>query len=174
MEQIQNISIRMVGREDLPILREIAKKMGSSKRKNYFEQALEYQEVGTRLVLIASIDGQDAGYCMLAWQPKYGFFKKMDMPEIQDLNVIPEFRRCGIATFMIDYCEDLARQKGKTYIGIGVGMDFSYGAAQQLYVRRGYVPDGNGLTYDRKTIAHGEFRPVDDEMSLMLIKDLQT
>jgi len=52
-------------------------------------------------------------------------------------------------------------------------MDSSYGAAQQLYVRRGYIPDGNGLTYDRQTIQRGAFHPIDDDVSLMLIKSLQ-
>lgn len=164
--------MRTAGREDLNILWDIAMKMGSAKRQGYFDQSLEYQEGGTRLVLIASAEGQDAGYCMLAWQPKYAFFKKLGIPEIQDLNVLPDFRRRGIGRFMIEYCEALAREKGHEHIGIGVGMDASYGAAQRLYVKMGYVPDGNGLTYDRKTIVHGEFRPVDDEMSLMMVKDL--
>jgi len=29
------------------------------------------------------------------------------------------------------------------------------------------------LTYDRKTIQHGAFHPIDDDISLMLIKSLQ-
>ena len=74
---------------------------------------------------------------------------------------------------MIDYCENLARDKGYEHMGIGVGMDTSYGPAQQLYVRRGYIPDGNGLTYDRKPIAKGDFKPIDDDISLMMMKDLQ-
>ena len=147
--------------------------MGSAKVDGYFNHALEHQGEGSRLVLIASVDGQDAAYGMLAWEPKYVFFRKMDIPEIQDLNVIPDFRRRGVASFMIDHFEETVRKAGKEYVGIGVGMDTSYGAAQQLYVRRGYVPDGNGLTYDRKTIQHGAFHPIDDDISLMLIKSLQ-
>ena len=170
---MQKITIRQADTEDLSVLREIALKMGAAKRDDYFDLALEYQARGNRHVFIVSYDGIDAGYCMLAWEPKYAFFRKLCIPEVQDLNVLPEFRRRGFASFMLEYCENLARRTGKDHMGIGVGMDASYGAAQQLYVRRGYVPDGNGLTYDRKTIAHGEFRPVDDEMSLMLIKDLQ-
>ena len=172
MEQMQKIDIRQAAFEDLSVLREIAMKMGSAKNDDYFDLALEHQGHGIRHVFIVSHEGIDVGYCMLAWDPKYAFFRKLGIPEIQDLNVLSEYRRRGFARFMLDYCEDLARRNGKEYMGIGVGMDSSYGAAQRLYVMRGYIPDGNGLTYDRKAIAHGEFRPVDDEMSLMMIKDL--
>jgi hypothetical protein len=39
--------------------------------------------------------------------------------------------------------------------GIGVGLDASYGAAQRLYARRGYVPDGRGLTSKSAHVPHG-------------------
>ena len=170
---MENIELRTATVSDIPKLWNMALTMGAAKADGYFDSALEQQEGGTRIVFIASVDGGDAAYGMLAWEPKYVFFRKMDIPEIQDLNVMPDYRRRGIASFMIDHCEYLAREVGKEYMGIGVGMDNSYGAAQQLYVRRGYVPDGNGLTYDRKTIQRGAFHPIDDDISLMLIKSLQ-
>lgn len=146
--------------------------MGASKKDGYFDAALEHQDKGERLVLIASVDDVDAGYCMLAWKPKYAFFRRLGIPEIQDLNVLPDFRRRGLAGFMMDECENLARAAGKGEMGIGVGMDGSYGAAQILYARRGYVPDGNGVTYNRTPAIHGEFRPIDDDLCLMLMKAL--
>jgi len=170
---MEKITLRTATVDDIPKLWDMALVMGVAKADGYFDYALEHQTAGARLVFIVSYEGQDVGYGMLAWQPKYVFFRKMDIPEIQDLNVLPEFRRRGIASFMISYCESLARESGKEFIGIGVGMDASYGAAQQLYVRRGYVPDGNGLTYDRQTIAKGDFKAIDDDISLMLIKSLQ-
>lgn len=173
IEQMENLTIRQATRDDLPVLWQMAEDMGAAKSEGYFDISMEHQDAGTRQVFIVYLQGAYAGYCMLAWTPKYAFYQKMDIPEIQDLNVLPRFRRRGIGRFMIEHCENLVREAGKDYIGIGVGMDFSYGAAQQLYVRMGYVPDGNGLTYDRQVIAKGDFRPVDDEMSLMMIKDLQ-
>ena len=170
---MEKIELRIATQKDLPILWDIALAMGAAKDGAYFNKSLEFQEQGHRVVLIASVDGVDAGYGMLAWVPKYAFFRKLGIGEIQDLNVLSDYRRRGIASMMIEYCENLARDAGHEYIGIGVGMDASYGPAQQLYVRRGYVPDGNGVTYDRKPIAKGEFKPIDDDMSLMLIKSLQ-
>jgi len=168
---METIKLRTATFDDLPKLWDIALAMGAAKADGYFDRALELQ--GNREVFITSIGDVDAGYGMLAWLPKYTFFRKLGIAEIQDLNVLPEFRRRGIATMMIEKCENLAREKGHEHIGIGVGMDSSYGAAQQLYVRRGYVPDGNGVTYDRKTVVKGAFHPIDDDMSLMLVKALK-
>ncbi|MFK7838799.1 MAG: GNAT family N-acetyltransferase [Bdellovibrionales bacterium] len=169
---MEKIILRTATVQDIPSLWNIALAMGAAKIDGYFDHALDHQSEGIRKVLIASVDEVDVGYGMLAWQPKYVFFQRLDIPEIQDLNVISNYRRCGIASQMIQLFEDLAKDAGKEHIGIGVGMDASYGAAQRLYVHRGYVPDGNGLTYDRQTIHRGDIRAVDDDMSLMLVKKL--
>lgn len=57
-------------------------------------------------------------------------------------------------------------------MGIAFGLHSSYGAAQRLYIKLGYIPDGQGATYDRKQIAYGDFKPVDDDLCLMLMKAL--
>jgi Acetyltransferase (GNAT) domain len=59
----------------------------------------------------------------------------------QDLNILRQFRRQGIASHLLDRVEaEVARHSG--VVGIGVGFYPGYNAAQRLYVRRGYVPDG--------------------------------
>ncbi len=172
--QLENLVIRQASVDDIHILQKIADEMKSAKDVGYFELSMEYQDAGERLVFIAEYEGETAGYGMLSWTPKYGFYKAMGYPEIQDLNVLPSFRGKGIATTMIAHCEDLARKKGKDHMGISVGLTASYGAAQRLYVKLGYIPDGHGVTCDRKSIVHGEFRSVDDDMCLMMVKDLQS
>lgn len=142
------------------------------KEVGYFEKCLELQEAGKRLLLMAVYDGQDAGYGILNWSPKYGLYKKLNIPEIQDLNVTPDFRRRGIASVFIAHCESLAKQKGYTQMGIAFGLNSFYGAAQRLYIKLGYIPDGEGATYDRKHVAFGDFKPLDDDLCLMLVKDL--
>lgn len=146
--------------------------MRFEKDLDYFDLALEGQERGERLVFVAYYEDAPAGYCILSWSPKYAFFRKMGFPEVQDLNVLPAFRRKGIASAMIAHCEKLAQGRACEYMGIGVGLDSSYGPAQRLYIKLGYVPDGNGVTYDRMPIAKGEMRPVDDDLSLMMVKVL--
>jgi hypothetical protein len=57
--------------------------------------------------------------------------------------------------------------------GIGVGMDADYGAAQRLYVLRGYIPDGRGLHYKDHFPKHGEQITVDDNLALFFTKELK-
>jgi hypothetical protein len=47
--------------------------------------------------------------------------------------------------------------------GIGVGMYPDYGNAQRLYVLRGYIPDGAGLTYRPKVLKPMEHTINDDD-----------
>lgn len=172
MDLTQTIQIRSAAQADVPVLWAMAEKMRHSKAIGYFEQNLEQQEAGSRILFIATVEGQAAGYCILNWQPKYGFFKSRGIPETQDLNVLPAFRRRGIGTAMIRHCEDMARKNGHQVMGISVGLDASFGPAQVLYAKLGYGPDGLGVTYDRRTVSSGEFRPVDDNLCLMLVKSL--
>jgi hypothetical protein len=59
-------------------------------------------------------------------------------------------------------------------VGIGVGMYPDYGNAQRLYVKRGYVPDGRGLTYGGKVLAPMETVVNDDDLVLYFEKQLGT
>ena len=171
--QIQNLTIHRAGRADLNTLWDICHRQGVIKDIDYIDRSFEYQDAGERIVLIASLPEGAVGYCFLSWQPKYAFYRKLGIPEIQDINVLSEYRRQGIATAMIAYCENEARKQNHEHMGIGVGLDASFGPAQRLYVRLGYVPDGNGLTYDRKLVAAGEFRMVDENLCLMMVKSLK-
>ena len=81
-------------------------------------------------------------------------------------------RRQGVGRSIIVFCEKLTAAKGHEQIGIGVGLDASFGAAQRLYVAMGYVPDGTGISYDRKQVTAGEFRPIDENLCLMMSKTI--
>jgi len=170
--QLENLRIRQAGVDDISALYTLSEAMGHVQEVGFFERSLGNQDAGERLVFIAELDGRGVGYVMLSWCPKYGFYKSIGCPEIQALNVLPDFRKRGIASAMIKHCEELARARGMDDIGISVGLTPFYGAAQRLYFKLGYMPDGYGVTYDRKAVVHGEFRPVDDDLCLMLIKKL--
>ena len=115
------------------------------------------------------IEFLDVGYCMLNWQPRYSLYKKLGIPEIQDLNVVPDARRQGVATALIAVCEKAVEAE---QIGVSVALSSAYGPAQRLYAALGYLPDGYGVTFDREPVLHGELRPVDDDLCLMLVKKL--
>lgn len=171
-KQLQNIGIHRAGDKDLTSLYDLIAAMGHSKETDYFERQLAAQQEGTRDLLLAVYGEALAAYCIMNWMPKYGLFKKLGIPEIQDLNTAFAFRRRGIAAALIAYCEAQARSRGLERMGISVGVHGSYGPAQRLYAKMGYIPDGNGVTYDRALVGFGEFRPVDDQLCLMMVKDL--
>lgn len=167
------VEIVQADNNDLDCLWEMSAALKQSKLQGYFERCLERQEKGEVLVFIARFEGRSVGYVLLNWVPKYPMFKALGLPEIQDLNVLPDYRRRGFAAQMIAYCESLARDKGHEQMGIGVGLNRSFGAAQRLYVRLGYVPDGQGINYDRIPLEAGEFRPNDDQLCLMMTTNIK-
>ena len=139
------------------------------KEDGYFEKVLNE---GQRDIFIASYDGRPAAFTILNRQPRYSLFKRLGIPEIQDLNVIHDLRQNGIAGALIDHCEALAKERGHSHIGIGVGLHKDYGPAQRLYVKKGYMPDGFGIVYDREPLSYGDHIRVDDDLNLMMIKEL--
>ena len=65
-------------------------------------------------------------------------------PHLIDLFVVPEYRKQGVATQLLDYLETEARQKGHTRVGLSVG-DLNapnYRIAYDIYKRRGYRDTG--------------------------------
>lgn len=168
-----DVTIRLATQNDLPSLGAMNAAMGKAAGDPWFSTCLAEQAAGRSHFFIASVQGHgDAGYCALNMNPPYELFRKLRAPEIQNLNVVPDLRRRGIGASIISHCEASARAAGCEYIGLGVGLDKSYGAAQRLYARLGYVPDGNGVVYDYDVVRWGEMRPVDDRLNLMMIKEL--
>ena len=169
---MDDIVIQVAGQGDGEMLRQISCDMGTEKPLHYFEIGLERQAKGKSFTFVMSVGGQVIGYCLLNLAPKYKPYARLEIPEIQDLNVLPDYRRRGFGRQIITHCESVARERGFEQIGISFGLDSSYGAAQRLYVQMGYVPDGLGVTYDREFVRAGDIRAVDDDLCLMLIKDL--
>jgi GNAT superfamily N-acetyltransferase len=166
--------IRQATASDLDGLCRIAAEMGTVHEPGYFERCLAEQRAGNRVILAAeNAAARLAGYAQLIWQPLYRPFRKLDIPEIQDLNVIPEARQQGLGGRLVDACEERVLLAGKTAVGIGVGLYSRYGAAQRLYVRKGYIPDGAGVCYDDVAVTANEMRAIDDLLTLKLVKELK-
>ena len=161
------VDIRQATEEDIDALYAIYDVLGK-KDGGYFEICFEKE----CLILIASADNKDIAFGVLNFEPKYNLYQKLDIPEIQDLNVIPYARQQGVATQMVTAFENIARDQGYDQIGISVGLTKDYGAAQRLYMKLGYMPDGYGVTYDREGVTVGASYPVDDDFALMMVKNL--
>lgn len=139
------------------------------KPRSTFEVYLEEQQNAKRVVWVAYSDQQFAGYVTLKWESQYKPFRKNNIPEIMDLNVLPAFRCVGIGTALLLAAETEAYTKHDV-VGLGVGLYPDYGAAQRLYVKRGYTPDGLGLTYHYKPLNAGDSIILDDDLVLWFMR----
>ncbi|PZP56897.1 MAG: N-acetyltransferase [Micavibrio aeruginosavorus] len=164
--------IRKAASDDLAMLYRLSGVENHVTESGYFERCLQEQESGSREVMLIFKGGDLAGYAQYQKNPQYQPFRSLGIPEIQDLYILPDFRRNGLAVELIKYCENKALSEGHDMIGIGVGLYSNYGKAQRLYVKMGYEPDGGGIVYERKAVMPGQLYKVDDELCLMMIKRL--
>lgn len=139
--------------------------IGWKKAAAQYERYLAEQEAGDRHVFVAWVEDAFAGYVTLNWRPAYPPFRAEGIPVIEDFNVLPAFRRRGIGSALMDAAEGAAGARSRV-VGIGVGLDLDYGPAQRLYVRRGYVPDGRGISWQNAPVAYGDQVIVDDDLVL--------
>lgn len=145
--------------------------MGWTKPAGYFAECCQLQEWGEMVLLVAAEGDVYCGHVKVVWQSDYIFFRDNGIPEIQDLNVLPGFRRQGIGEGLVAEAEDVIRERSFV-AGIGVGLYADYGSAQRMYTRRGYIPDGRGVMYDGQPVTPGQAYPVDDALILYLTRRL--
>ena len=164
------LEIRPLRVDDPPVVAAAFDEIGWNKPESKYRLYLDDQEAGTRDVLVATVGGAFAGYVTVRWVSPYEPFD--GIPEVQDFNVLPKFRRRGIGSALMDAAEALVSERSAV-VGIGVGLYADYGTAQRMYVRRGYIPDGRGLLYNLQQVPPGEMVRNDDDTVLMFTKQLR-
>jgi GNAT superfamily N-acetyltransferase len=167
-----NLVIRLLAANDIPHIVTAFEEIGWNKPKEQYERYLIDQASEDRAVYIAMVEEEFAGYLTICWKSPYAPLREKNIPEIVDFNVLPKFRRMGIGTQLMDKAESEIAKVSFT-AGIGVGMDSDYGAAQRMYILRGYVPDGRGLHHKDHYVKYGEQITVDDSLALYLTKELK-
>lgn len=147
-------------------------RIGWAKPAALFERYLVEQATGTRLCWVAHSGAVFAGYVTVNWKPTYPFFAEKKIPEIQDLNVLPRFRRKGLGTTLLDQAEAEIASRSEI-AGLGVGLHPGYNDAKRLYVKRGYIPDGKGVTYKDRYVREGEQVLLDDDFLLHMLRRIR-
>jgi ribosomal protein S18 acetylase RimI-like enzyme len=165
------LTIRDLDKGDIAAIAQAFGAIDWDKPASQYEHYLAQQQSGERAVLVALLDGEFAGYLTIVWTSGYGPFQAAGIPEIVDFNVLPLFRRRKIGSALMDEAERRIGERSAV-AGIGVGMTADYGAAQRLYVRRGYLPDGRGLSSHHRQLHYGETATVDDGLVLYFTKVL--
>ncbi len=136
-----------------------------------YQRYLGEQTAGQRVVWVAERASLPVGYVCVLWRSDYAPFRNSRIPEIVDFNVLPAYRRQRVGTALMDAAERLIAERSSR-AGLGCGLHADYGPAMLLYLDRGYLPDGRGVTYDRRPVAPGQSIRVDDAAALMLVKKL--
>jgi GNAT superfamily N-acetyltransferase len=171
MEKSQ-LNIRLLKSEDIPQIAEAFAKLGWHKPASLYKQYWMEQSLGMREVYVAFVEGEFAGYLTICWKSPYEPFRTRNIPEVVDFIMLPKFRRMGIGTKLMDKAENEII-KVSSIAGIGVGMTPDYGAAQRMYVLRGYIPDGLGLHWRDHYPQFGEDVKMDDDLALYFTKELK-
>jgi GNAT superfamily N-acetyltransferase len=86
--------------------------------------------------LIAWENDHPVGHAHIAWNGTH-----LGLPEVQDVFVLPEKRRHGIATQLTRAAEEQARARGWSTISLSVS-EQDNAAASLLYAKLGYVDAG--------------------------------
>lgn len=144
----------------------------SEATREKWDRYLSEQQSNIRKVCLAKIGNEIIGYGSLLKKSEYPSFQKLAIPEIHDVWISEKYRGNGYGRTLIEFLESIARNEKHKEVGIGVGLYKDYGFAQKLYVRMGYIPDGNGITYKYQTVTPGITYPVDDDLIIWFKKEL--
>lgn len=166
------VTLRALLEADSAIIAGAFAAQGWNKPAAQYAAYLHEQEAGARDVLVAEVGGEFAGYLTIVWASPYPPFRAAGTPEIVDLNVLLKYQRRGVATALLNAAEQRIALRAPV-AGIGVGMTADYGAAQILYVQRGYRPDGRGLAVRGAPAAYGDVVTVDDDLVLYLTRPVR-
>jgi GNAT superfamily N-acetyltransferase len=98
---------------------------------------LDQHAEGNSTYLIAWDDDAPVGHAHIAWHRTH-----VEVPEIQDVFVLAEHRRRGIATLLTQAAEDEARRRGWERISLSVSADGNL-PARRLYEGLGYRDTGD-------------------------------
>ncbi len=141
------------------------------KDADLYRRYLAEQNAGMRTGLLAVEGTAVLGYVTVLWRSAYLPFREAGIPEISDLNVLPQFRRQHVGTALMDAAESVAAARSAT-VGLGVGLYADYWTAHLMYLKRGYLPDGRGIAYEFTPVAPGTTVRVNDDLTLMMTRKL--
>ena len=163
-------SIRKMQESDIKDLSRGFISQGWPGREEILARYFLEQESGEREVLVAEIDGAVAGYVTILPSAKHGPFAEV-YPELSDFNVFEPFRNQGVGNQLLEEAEKRVKLVS-IKVSLGVGLHSGYGAAQRLYIKRGYIPDGTGVWYQNHQPAMNAVCEDIGELVLYLSKNL--
>ena len=163
-----NIS-QFMHQEDAQYFADYFKKLGWHKPLSQFEAYIAEAEYRIRTNLVAKSNGLPVGYLTILWESDHPYFQERHIPEIKDLNVFPDERGKGFGKALLQAAEKCVFERSKI-VGLGVGLTRDYAVAQILYVKQGYIPNGEGATSYHAPLEYGKTCQIDDDLILWMVK----
>ena len=164
-------SIREMQESDIKDLSQGFINQGWPGREEILARYFLEQECGEREVLVAEVEGALAGYITILPCAKQGPFAEI-YPELSDFNVFEPFQNQGIGNLLLEEAEKRVKLISNK-VTLGVGLHSGYGAAQRLYIKRGYIPDGTGVWYRNQPLEMNATIQNNDDLVLYLSKELE-
>ena len=132
--------VRPVTEHDIPLLEQRFPEGTPDKHR----MRLRSQKAGRVVYLVASLGDAPAGHGLLIWTPIDAAVasRMRDCAEVTDMFVDPSLRSQGIGSSILAAAEDLANKRGRSWLGLTVGL--SNPRARSLYERLGYQDSGLG------------------------------
>ena len=143
---VMQLSIRQCESGDISDLNQFVKSAAHLIENQYFESAFKEQLDNKRIIFLAFVDNVLAGYVHLNFHPLYAPFSRLNIPEIQDLFVLADYRRQGIGAMLIRAFEARAQTYGCTVFYLET---FNF-QAPGLYRSLGYE-----VAYEHAVYPHG-------------------
>ena len=166
-----DILIRDMIPGDAQVITDEEIRQGWHQTREKYEMRLEHQAKGISHALVAEYKNNVAGYVNVYLNANGGTFANQGIPEIVDFGVLEKFRQKGIGSKLMDVVETIAAKYADT-VCLSVGLHNGYGAAQRMYVKRGYVPDGSGVWYGENVCPQYADCCNDDDLVLWFSKKL--
>ena len=126
---------------------------------------------GESTTLLGFEDDRLVALLTIRWKSRYPPFREAGIPLIQHIEIRYEDRGKGYGTRIMDAAERLIRKRGDK-AGICVGISREFGIAMQMYVKRGYIPDGRGALLNFDEISAGQSIGDASHVCLWMVKEL--
>lgn len=166
------ITFKTLEKNDISIISKAFLEQGWNKDENLYEQYYNEQLEKKRTTIIAHYNNNFAGYITILWESDDDFFYIDKIPEIKDFNVIIKYRCMGIGNLLMNKAEEIVSSRSDV-VGLSVGLLSGYGSAQRMYVKRGYIPIGDGIKYKNRIVEYFDKNiEIDDDLVLGFTKKL--
>lgn len=131
---------------------------------------------GNSSTLFGYKNGELVGILTIRWHSRNPILRAQGIPLIQNIEIKSGRRGQGLGNELMEHAERFAAARGTKKIAICVSISEAFGPAQRLYAKRGYIPDGQGVTRVYEPTEEGglaRLEPLQDGQTVVVNGDLQ-